>query len=128
MPPVDAATAMHSSGWSAGIATGAAGWAGRCVARAATGSIGWLPSIMMRSVSTSAKRPEKLPRPGFASVSLAPSASASIAAGPPSMQFDDRISTRAFSARARMCGSASMPFIPGISMSSTTTSTGSQER
>jgi len=61
-------------------------------------------------------------------VSLAPSASASTAAGPPSMQFDDRMSTRAFSARSNMCGSASMPFIPGISMSSTTTSTDSRAR
>src|SRR3989344_2159274 len=82
----------------------------------------------MRSVSTPANRLEKLPRPGLASVSWAPSDNASIAASPPSMQFVERISTRAFSARSSISGSAVMPFIPGISMSSTTTSTGSRAR
>ena len=33
-----------------------------------------------------------------------------------------------FSGRSNMCGSASRPFMPGISTSSTTTSTGSRER
>src|SRR3546814_16795547 len=82
---------MHSSGLSVSIC--GTGFGSACGSAQSTGSAAdCCPSVRIRSVNISAKRPEKLPRPGLASVSLAPRDSASIAAGPPSTQFDDRIS------------------------------------
>src|SRR3546814_13547489 len=84
---------MRISDWSSDVCSSDL-FGSACGSAQSTGSAAdCCPSVRIRSVNISAKRPEKLPRPGLASVSLAPSDSASIAAGPPSTQFDDRIST-----------------------------------
>src|SRR3569623_994392 len=114
MPPVDAPIATISKSLPGAAAPG--GVRGMITSSGATSRVSF-------SLSKSPKRPANAPASGLTNVSAAPSASACTVVTAPSSHAEETISTRAPWPAAIKSGSAVRPSLPGISTSSTITST-----